>query len=735
MTDSKRTFWALLQDNLIRKITIPRYQRDYAQGRNENKEIALKFIQDLVSALKKEQELSLGLIYGCTKDGELQIVDGQQRFTMLWLFHLYIAKNAADANFTILQKFTYNTRVAASRFCEFISSDSLKGDLSVNTIKQNINFQHTWLHDPTVMGMLEVLAMLEQEIPRDICINLFKNLIAKSSPIVFDYFPIEGITSDRIYMLMNSRGLQLTTFEHFKSELYARIEIQSLKDKLDVAYTEYFWNTLAIDEVDGATLDNTLFSYIKEFARVSAFEKDLSYKSEMTKKRNEWVNWFAETGYSSEFERKTDALIKYASKEKSRELLSSLRSITYDQRLELYAHLEFYGHLESYNRNTIGEVKWEKTYAIWLRVVKNVIRNTNNDASNYKVSLELIKTITLLVDFDVDFDLYSAIASSTDDRKNEQWLQEKYKAHLIARDLIEVKDILKAEQINGFDGNIRFLLSFEETMKEDDFDSIRFNRYTDIACCLLDNKDEGKSNFAEDYSLMRSILTYEPQITQSICLWDTHSHLYEYLKNSTDNSSVLELRRATQDLFKYLSKYTLNELGAALQARIDNYELKENKENIALWRIIKYTDLLIHCSEYNYIYPYWGDLRLFYRKNWNWQDYNLEVSLVRDVADICILFDKEYLIGTVFEKEGDVFYRNIENDSFEYKNITLHLIVENNYVSIGIKANTDLPQINPPAQWAASEDNWWASVLTFPVGGFEKHKAEILEYKKYLESI
>lgn len=729
MTNSKHTFWSLLQDCTIHKITIPRYQRDYAQGRGENKDIAQKFVQDLVSALDKEQELSLGLIYGCTKDGELQIVDGQQRFTMLWLFHLYIMQNVAGTDLAPIRKFTYNTRLSANRFCEFISSDVLKGNLSINTIKQNIKFQHTWLHDPTVAGMLEVLSILEKTIAKNDYVDFFSKLTTKSSPIVFDYLSIEGITSDSVYMLMNSRGLQLTSFEHFKSMLYAGVKNQSLKDKLDVEYTDYFWETLSIDKIDGASLDNTLLTYIQEYARVRAYKKDLDCKSEMTKRRGEWVSWFEESDYSSEFEIKTDALIKYASDEQSRKLLSSLKSTTYNQRLELYAHLEFY------NKIPNDAVGWEEVYRVWYRVISNVINNTENVAQNYKDSLELIDLITSLVGFNIESDFYSAVANSTDERKNEQWLQEKHKAHLISKGLIEEQEIVKAEQINGFDGNIRFLLSFEETKDRNDFNNTKFIEYSNVACYLLDNKKEGKSNFAKDYLLMRAILTYNPQITKGIYLWDIHKYLYEYLKNYTDNPSVIELRKATQNLVKELSNNSLYEIAVVMQNRIDGYQLKDDKKNIAYWRMVKYPDILMHCSEYNYIYPYWGNLRLFYRKNWNWQDYNLEADLVKDVADICSLFGKDNLIGKVYEKEGDVFYRNIENNSFEYKGIALHLIVENSHVSIGIKSEANLPAINPPAQWGASEDKWWASVLTFPVGEFENYKAQIEKYKEYLGSI
>lgn len=128
-------------------------------------------------------------------------------------------------------------------------------------------------------------------------------------------------------------------------------------------------------------------------------------------------------------------------------------------------------------------------------------------------------------------------------------------------------------------------------------------------------------------------------------------------------------------------------------------------------------------------------MRLFFSKNWNWKDYDLEVKLVKDVVNICTLFNNKEIIGNIFENDDDIFYRNIENDSFPFNNIIVHLIVKDNHVSIGIMAEGYTSKIAPPSQWGPSKDNWWASVLTFPVGGFESHKKEIVKYKEYLESL
>src|ERR1035437_424410 len=89
--DSKMSFWQLISGT---EIEIPIIQRDYAQGRIDEKtqKIRDRFLDALITAIiveNKPQELDF--VYGSIDAGSMQPLDGQQRLTTLFLLHWFIA--------------------------------------------------------------------------------------------------------------------------------------------------------------------------------------------------------------------------------------------------------------------------------------------------------------------------------------------------------------------------------------------------------------------------------------------------------------------------------------------------------------------------------------------------------------------------------------------------------------------------------------------------------------------
>ena len=89
------------------KISIPIIQRDYAQGRMDNKaaDIRNKFLDEILNRLKSDESLFLDFIYGSIEDDKFIPIDGQQRLTTLFLLHLYFAKKE-DKECEYLRRFT-----------------------------------------------------------------------------------------------------------------------------------------------------------------------------------------------------------------------------------------------------------------------------------------------------------------------------------------------------------------------------------------------------------------------------------------------------------------------------------------------------------------------------------------------------------------------------------------------------------------------------------------------------
>lgn len=233
----------------LKKIIIPIIQRDYAQGRkgSDVTRVRDRFLESLYKAVT-EKPITLDFIYGdIDEDGNMTPLDGQQRFTTLFLLHWYAAKKEKieEKEYAFLKKFSYETRYSARYFC--IDLVDYMPEFKTSISKEIINqswFPLDWRNDPTIASMLVMLDAID---------NKFKNLEnlwnkLKEKSITFYFLPIKdmGLT-DELYIKMNSRGKPLTLFEHFKAELER--EIRSIDEKLanrimgkiDRDWTDLLW--------------------------------------------------------------------------------------------------------------------------------------------------------------------------------------------------------------------------------------------------------------------------------------------------------------------------------------------------------------------------------------------------------------------------------------------------------------------------------------------------------------
>ena len=129
MKNNRYTFWKLLDENIIE---IPIIQRDYAQGRTDEKRIRDKFLDALCEVIKDEtKSINLDFVYGEIKgegkNKKLTPLDGQQRLTTLFLLHWYLAtkEDKLSKASEKLQKFTYETRVSSREFCKALTTNKI----------------------------------------------------------------------------------------------------------------------------------------------------------------------------------------------------------------------------------------------------------------------------------------------------------------------------------------------------------------------------------------------------------------------------------------------------------------------------------------------------------------------------------------------------------------------------------------------------------------------------------
>ncbi len=241
----RTSFFKLFADHDFR-IVIPMLQREYAQGRDNAKEVRTEFLKSLYAYLDEgTTDRDLDFIYGNISDGEFIPLDGQQRLTTLFLLHWYLSRITDDVSLreafdaALLDtdrhhcRFTYRTRMSSQEFCDalmlndidftrlFMISDGVRNGAmkeSIKAIIEDYNWFHlSWKHDPTIVAMLTMLDAIH---------DFFKGrpdflprLLDTQRPVItFLFMELDKYhLSDELYIKMNSRGKPLPEFENFKA--------------------------------------------------------------------------------------------------------------------------------------------------------------------------------------------------------------------------------------------------------------------------------------------------------------------------------------------------------------------------------------------------------------------------------------------------------------------------------------------------------------------------------------
>ncbi len=298
------TFWGLISQY---KIVIPTLQRDYAQGRKDQSALRERFLKSLRENLDNDSGVKhLDFVYGNIKDREFIPLDGQQRLTTLWLIHVYVAlmairflngnaivkKRASEEIVNLLNNFTYKTRTSSVDFIKALQHhittdiESFRKDNSQESLSEFIQrqtwFFQGWKQDPTVQSMLRMLSGgenkskntqnsqeskdciekvfyfggNEESIKKEIR-SLYNTLFSTQCPIKFYTLNLNDIEqSDDLYIKMNARGEQLSSFENFKADLVEYLQRKGkpngfvtigkeayILKKWDVEWTDLFWAT------------------------------------------------------------------------------------------------------------------------------------------------------------------------------------------------------------------------------------------------------------------------------------------------------------------------------------------------------------------------------------------------------------------------------------------------------------------------------------------------------------
>jgi len=499
----------IIYKGLIRRyerIRIPMIQRDYAQGRPEEKEVREEFLSALKEALLKPADdptlpMNLDFIYGSVEGDEesrFLPLDGQQRLTTLFLLHWYLAWKddrweVFDQLFQVDGKarFAYSVRPSSNEFFDELVSfhpslvPSDVDDLTELITDQSWYFRN-WRLDPTIQAALCMLNAIHDKFGS--LTGLFPRLLDEDKPaITFQLLDLENFgLSDDLYIKMNARGKPLTAFETFKARYEQELKTllagitfdiggqhfnasEYFARRMDTNWADLFWK---LRDDDSDLYDDAVMNVFRTVALVTRQPDHQKYISDVNLLRN-WTSSY--TNFNSRGwldERFTIALIhlldswsgddgnlnrilptnRYFDEESFfQKVTSKGADLIYTEIVQIAAYSAFIvKHQPSVDSNAFQE---------WMRIIHNISVNTD-----YNRPADLQRSIRGLDELlEISGDVLSHFVKAEKPASGfsaQQIAEEKLKAELILasddwRALID-----RAEGHGYFRGQIEFILDF-----------------------------------------------------------------------------------------------------------------------------------------------------------------------------------------------------------------------------------------------------------------------------------
>lgn len=260
------------------RVQVPMIQRDYAQGRESEKEIRDEFLDALHTALILPEEndslpLNLDFIYGSVEgDGLTQFLplDGQQRLTTLFLLHWYLSwRDGCLTEFKEgfcsggASRFSYSVRPSSTEFFDaLVGFEPEFAPEVVDSLSEILTDQpwyfRNWRLDPTIQSSLTMLDAIHLRFKDSR--GLFARITNVERPaITFQLLDLENFgLSDDLYIKMNARGKPLTPFETFKARFEQSLEVifgeetrkigdqefpvaEFFSRRMDTQWADFFW--------------------------------------------------------------------------------------------------------------------------------------------------------------------------------------------------------------------------------------------------------------------------------------------------------------------------------------------------------------------------------------------------------------------------------------------------------------------------------------------------------------
>ena len=621
---NKTTFLSFAQN---KKIEIPIFQRDYAQGRNDETtdKIRKDFVSSLIEALDKNIPIELDFIYGREVDNSITLIDGQQRLTTLFLLHWYISQRIGKIDAFKNIKFSYATRDYAKDFtAKLTTGEDFKIDFTQAILSTELKdknwFYDDWQHDPTVSGMLNTLDEIHKQL-RDKTIEHYWSLLEQDEQGIITFYWLdlgEHQLTDELYLKMNARGKQLSKFENFKASLTKRIADEQWEKgkafslKMDTTYTDLFWK---YREEDKTVIDNEAMNFFAGMAMIAHALRDKSDHERIEELYHYPLHVTASDFSVGDFELITEFLDLYSNskpedfyidtplwdKDFKADSEKTFFKVFVKDNASVYRQRVFF-YAVSYLFIKVKDNKTKRED--FIRVVRNIIENASiNSAETFAGAIKLMREL-----LKGSQDIYSYLSKTAiqSNFASYQVAQEIDKAKRIIADSQWKEAIWEAEDHPMFKGDIGFLLL--ETENNLDL----FKKRYEVAKEMFDENGV-KGKYRENALLLRALIS---RLDHWSLVWNLN------FDSSKDNWKAYILKTIYKEKENRITKHFLTLLDNENKLEVfitEEPSLEKNNENIELYKKtlknLYQTELLVAICEKcylrweseNYIlYPYNG---------------------------------------------------------------------------------------------------------------------------------
>ena len=289
------------------KIVIPDLQRDYCWGdkawdkdKENYTELVSGFINNLKEAFndKPNDILTLGLIYGYESPKcHIQLSDGQQRITTLFLLLGMLNKKTEDNKFKKYLIFDYESNELneddKEPYLQYAIREStlyFLGDLVTKFFNKKIKsvddiYQQDWYFkeydlDASIQSMISALKTIDKllkETDNNFSYKKFGDFVLEKIKMI--YYDMGNRTrGEETFVIINTTGEPLTATENLKPILIGNIES---KDKRETASNEWeereewFWQNRN-KEKDESTSDNGMNDFFIWYVKIQEKKENVN---------------------------------------------------------------------------------------------------------------------------------------------------------------------------------------------------------------------------------------------------------------------------------------------------------------------------------------------------------------------------------------------------------------------------------------------------------------------------